>query len=131
MPCIVLVRDLPSGIGDSKEFCRGIAGLLEFDLAYDVLIFPRHLKVAQLLHGCVVLFELFCGRLPFTGESPLQIVVHHMQTPPPKPRSIKPNLPEDLQAVILKCLEKDRDKRFQTVEDLTDALNAISERQAA
>ncbi len=79
----------------------------------------------------VVLFELFCGRLPFTGESPLQIVVHHMQTPPPKPRSIKPNLPEDLQAVILKCLEKDRDKRFQTVEDLTDALNAISERQAA
>jgi serine/threonine-protein kinase len=79
----------------------------------------------------VVLFELFCGKLPFTGESPLQIVVHHMQTPPPKPRSIKPNLPEDLQAVILKCLEKDRDKRFQTVDELTEALNAMSERQAA
>ncbi len=79
----------------------------------------------------VVLFELFCGRLPFTGESPLQIVVHHMQTPPPLPRSIKPQLPEDLQAVILKCLEKDREKRFQTVDELTGALNAISERQAA
>jgi len=79
----------------------------------------------------VVLFELFCGKLPFTGESPLQIVVHHMQTPPPLPRSIKPKLPEELQAVILKCLEKERDKRFQTVEELTEALNAISERQAA
>ncbi len=78
----------------------------------------------------VVLFELFCGRLPFTGESPLQIVVHHMQTPPPLPRSIKPRLPEDLQTVILKCLEKERDKRFQTVDELTEALNAISERQA-
>jgi HAMP domain-containing protein/predicted Ser/Thr protein kinase len=79
----------------------------------------------------VVLFELFCGRLPFTGESPLQIVVAHMQNAPPMPRSIKPNLPEDLQAVILKCLEKDRNKRFQTVDELTEALNAISERQAA
>ena len=79
----------------------------------------------------VVLFELFCGRLPFTGDSALQIVVHHIQTPPPMPRSIKPNLPLELQAVILKCLEKDRDKRFQTVDELTDALNSISERQAA
>ncbi|MBK5255134.1 MAG: serine/threonine protein kinase, partial [Vicinamibacteria bacterium] len=79
----------------------------------------------------VVLFELFCGRLPFTGDSALQIVVHHMQTPPPSPRSIKPNLPLELEAVILKCLEKDRDKRFQSVDELTDALNAISERQAA
>jgi serine/threonine-protein kinase len=79
----------------------------------------------------VVLFELFCGRLPFPGESPLQIVVHHMQTPPPMPRSIKPSIPEDLQAVILRCLEKEREKRFQTVDDLTDALNAISDRQAA
>ena len=79
----------------------------------------------------VVLFELFCGRLPFPGESPMQIVIHHMQTAPPKPRSIKPNIPEDLQAVILKCMEKERDKRFQTVDDLTEALNAISERQAA
>ena len=79
----------------------------------------------------VVLFELFCGRLPFTGESPMQIVVHHIQTPPPLPRSIKPNLPEDLQAIILRCLEKDPGKRFQTVEALTEALNAISERQAA
>ena len=78
----------------------------------------------------VVLFELFCGRLPFTGESPLQIVVAHMQNKPPLPRSIKPNLPEDLQAVILKCLEKDRAKRYQTVDELTEALNAISERQA-
>ncbi|MEO8500222.1 MAG: protein kinase [Vicinamibacteria bacterium] len=78
----------------------------------------------------VVLFELFCGRLPFPGESPLQIVVAHMQTAPPKPRSIKPNLPQDLEAVILKCLEKDRAKRYQTVDELTEALNAISARQA-
>jgi len=79
----------------------------------------------------VVLFELFCGRLPFPADSPLEIVVAHMQNAPPKPRSIKPNLPADLEAVILKCLEKDRDKRFQTVDQLTEALNAISERQAA
>jgi predicted Ser/Thr protein kinase/HAMP domain-containing protein len=79
----------------------------------------------------VVLFELFCGKLPFTGASPLEIVLAHMQTPPPAPRSIKPGLPVELEGVILRCLEKDPQKRFQTVESLTEALNAISERQAA
>jgi serine/threonine-protein kinase len=54
-----------------------------------------------------------------------------MQTAPPSPRSIKPSIPEDLQAVILRCLEKDPGNRFQTVDELTDALNAISDRQAA
>ncbi len=79
----------------------------------------------------VVLFELFTGTLPFHGDSALQIVVHHMQTPPPTPRSIKPAIPADLDAVISRCLQKDRAARFQTVVELTDALNAISERQAA
>jgi eukaryotic-like serine/threonine-protein kinase len=79
----------------------------------------------------VVLFELFTGRLPFTGNSPLEIVVHHMQDAPPNPRTIKPSIPLELQAVILRCLEKDRAKRFQTVDALTEALNTISERQAA
>lgn len=79
----------------------------------------------------VVLFELFCGKLPFAGDSPMQIVMHHVQTPPPAPRTLVPSIPQDLQAVILRCLEKDPLKRFQTVDALTDALNAISDRQAA
>jgi eukaryotic-like serine/threonine-protein kinase len=79
----------------------------------------------------VVLFEVFTGRLPFTGNSPLEIVVHHMQDPPPSPRSIKKNLPVELEAVILKCLQKEREKRFQSIDELTNALNSISERQAA
>ncbi len=79
----------------------------------------------------VVLFELFCGALPFTGASPLQIVVHHMHTAPPSPRSLKPGLPVDLEKVILRCLEKTPEKRFQNIDDLTEALNALSDRQAA
>lgn len=79
----------------------------------------------------VVLFELFTGRLPFTGDSAVQIVLHHMQTPPPAPRSINSQIPADLEAVILRCMEKDPAKRFQTVDALNEALNAISERQAA
>jgi serine/threonine-protein kinase len=79
----------------------------------------------------VVLFELFTGRLPFQVGSPIQIVMHHMQTVPPAPRSINPQIPADLEAVILRCLEKDPARRFQTVDELNAALNAISERQAA
>jgi len=54
-----------------------------------------------------------------------------MQTPPPAPRSVNPQIPADLEAVILRCLEKDPARRFQTVDELNAALNAISERQAA
>jgi HAMP domain-containing protein/predicted Ser/Thr protein kinase len=79
----------------------------------------------------VVLFELFCGRLPFYADSPIQVLLHHMQTPPPAPRSVNPQIPADLEAVILRCLEKDPARRFQTVDELNAALNAISERQAA
>ena len=48
----------------------------------------------------VVLFELFCGRLPFTGESPMQIVMHHIQSPPPLPRSIKPEVKPSLTKAV-------------------------------
>jgi eukaryotic-like serine/threonine-protein kinase len=76
----------------------------------------------------VVLFECFTGKLPFTGDTLMKIVLGHIQTPPPRPRSVNPRIPTDLEAVILKCLEKDPNKRYQKVADLLEALTAISSR---
>jgi len=78
----------------------------------------------------VVLFESFTGKLPFTGDTLMKIVLGHIQTPPPRPRSINPRIPSDLEAVILKCLEKDPSKRYQEVAALLDALTAISSRSS-
>jgi serine/threonine-protein kinase len=79
----------------------------------------------------VVLFEVFGGRLPFTGDSVMAIVMAHIQTPPPRPRSLNARIPAALEAVILRALDKDPAKRFQRVGELTEALSGISVGAAA
>jgi eukaryotic-like serine/threonine-protein kinase len=74
----------------------------------------------------VVLFETFTGKLPFTGDNLMAIVMGHIQKPAPKPRSVNPRVPADLEAVILRCLEKDPARRFAQVKDIQDALTTIS-----
>ena len=76
----------------------------------------------------VVLFETFSGKLPFTGDTIMKVVMGHIQTPPPRPRSLNPRIPAELEAVILRCLEKSPEARYQKVGDLLDALTAISSR---
>jgi serine/threonine-protein kinase len=74
----------------------------------------------------VVLFETFTGLLPFTGDTLVAIIMGHLQKPPPKPRSMNPRLPIHLEAVILRCLEKDPARRFAQVENLQEALTEVS-----
>ena len=74
----------------------------------------------------VVLFETFTGKLPFTGDTIIKIVMGHIQSPPPKPRSLNPRIPADLEALILRCLAKNPDHRPQTVEAILDELSRIS-----
>jgi serine/threonine-protein kinase len=79
----------------------------------------------------VVLFETFTGKVPFKAQSPMGVVVAHIQQAPPAPRSINPKLPPELEAVILKGLAKDPAKRWQTTDELLDALSAVSTKAEA
>jgi HAMP domain-containing protein len=79
----------------------------------------------------VVLFETLTGKLPFSGETTTQIVIAHIQQQPPRPRSLKPDLPPDLEVAVLRCLEKDPSRRFQGVGELLRALSAVSTRAEA
>ena len=79
----------------------------------------------------VVLFEIFTGKLPFKGETPMAVVVAHIQQAPPRPRSVNPKLPPELEAVILKGLEKDPARRWQTADEILEALSAISTKAEA
>jgi serine/threonine-protein kinase len=74
----------------------------------------------------VVLFEIFTGRLPFTGETAMSVVLHHIQTPPPSPRALNASLPTALEAIVLRCLEKDPARRFASVEEVLESLTAVS-----
>jgi eukaryotic-like serine/threonine-protein kinase len=79
----------------------------------------------------VVLFEIFTGKLPFDGDSIMAVLMGHIQKSPPRPRALNPRLPADLEATILRCLEKDPNRRFQKVDEILDSLTAISTRVEA
>jgi len=70
----------------------------------------------------ISLFEMLTGCVPFLKGD---IGYHHLHTPAPSPRSFNSEITEDIEKVILKCLEKDPDKRFQTAKELLAALEAI------
>jgi serine/threonine-protein kinase len=78
-----------------------------------------------------VLFEAFTGKLPFGGDTAMAVVMAHIQSPPPKPRSLNPKLPAELEAAILRCLEKDPARRWQTADQLLEALSTISSKAEA
>jgi eukaryotic-like serine/threonine-protein kinase len=74
----------------------------------------------------IVLFEMLTGRVPFGGDSNSDetfLVQHaHCTTPPPELRSINPNVPPAIEAVVLRCLAKSPDDRPQSCADLLQEL---------
>jgi len=77
----------------------------------------------------VTLFELATGQLPFREGN---VPYHHVHTPPPDPRSLAPELPELLSRIILRCLQKDPDSRYQsTREILAEVRTATASRPAS
>jgi serine/threonine-protein kinase len=70
----------------------------------------------------VVFYELFTGTLPFEGDSPLAVVLKHVQEKPPSPQAKNPKIDPKIAAIILKCMLKDPDDRFQSVNQLYEAL---------
>ncbi|RLC83861.1 MAG: serine/threonine-protein kinase, partial [Chloroflexi bacterium] len=72
----------------------------------------------------VMLYEMVTGRPPYEAETPLAVVIKHITEPLPLPRSIRPDLPEEVERVILKALAKDPADRFQTAGEMVRALDA-------
>ena len=71
----------------------------------------------------VILYELLAdGCLPFEGHTLPAICAQVLDSPPPPLRKIRRDIPRSLEAVVLRCLQKDPDRRFQTVADLAEAL---------
>jgi len=75
----------------------------------------------------VILFEMLTGRLPFEGDTALSIAVKHKTEPPPDPQKLAPQIPDELGRLILRCLEKDREKRFQKAEEVISELVRIEQ----
>lgn len=79
----------------------------------------------------VVLYELVTGQPPFDAETPMAIVIKHINDPLPPPRTFNPALPETVERVILKALAKQPEDRYTTAGDMARALQAADARPAA
>jgi eukaryotic-like serine/threonine-protein kinase len=80
----------------------------------------------------VVLYELATGRLPFEGETPVSVALRHVNDIAPAPRSINPDIPPALEAVIIKAMQKDPTKRYRSAEDMReDLLRVVAGRAVA
>jgi serine/threonine protein kinase len=75
----------------------------------------------------VVLYEMVTGRLPFESDTAMGLILHHLQTPPPSPHEVRPDLgiPGPLSAVLLRALQKEPERRFASATEMATALDEI------
>ncbi len=75
----------------------------------------------------VILYEMVIGQVPFQGDTPLSIVAKHKTEIVPEPRTLNAQIPAALSRVILKCMEKNKEKRYSSAEDILSDLKKIEE----
>ena len=73
----------------------------------------------------VVLYETLTGRPPFTGDSPMSVAFQHVSAEAPAPSSLNPDVPESLDAMVMKALRKDPAGRYQSAEEMRQDLLAV------
>ncbi len=80
---------------------------------------------SDLYSAGVVLFECLTGHVPFEAETPWALIAKHLEEQPPDPRARNPEVPETLSRVVLKAMGKEKENRYQTADEMYEALAAI------
>ena len=74
----------------------------------------------------VVLYEMLCGQRPFTGDSALATIASTLRVTPARPRSVRKEIPESVDRIVMRCLEKEPAARYGSVAELERALIAVA-----
>jgi eukaryotic-like serine/threonine-protein kinase len=73
----------------------------------------------------VIMYELATGRVPFMGTNYLSVISQVLNDEPRSPRSLRPDISEEFEAIVLKALEKDKESRYQSTEEMIGDLSAL------
>lgn len=81
----------------------------------------------------IIAYELLTGMVPFTADTFMGILTKHMFEPPAAPSTVAPTIevPAEVEAIILKALQKDREFRFQSMEEMGAAIEKVGSGSAA
>jgi beta-lactam-binding protein with PASTA domain len=74
----------------------------------------------------IVLYEMLTGKVPFTGDTPVEIAMKHLSQIPEPPSSLRPEVPHDLDAVVLRALAKDPEQRYGSSEEMDADLARVA-----
>lgn len=70
----------------------------------------------------IVMYEMVTGRVPFDGDTTVAVAIQHLQEEMTPPSTYATNLPISMEKIILKCTQKNPDRRYQTIEELLNDL---------
>ncbi len=73
----------------------------------------------------ITMYEMATGTVPFNGENNVEIALMHLQEEPLPPSNLQPTIPRELEKIILKCIMKRKDDRYQSMEDLIEDLQKV------
>jgi predicted Ser/Thr protein kinase len=73
----------------------------------------------------VVLYEMLTGQVPFTGDTAMSIALKHISHIPPDPQEMNSQISDEVNRLVMKCLEKDPERRYQDIEELILDLDGI------
>src|SRR6187551_2582804 len=83
-------------------------------------------QTSDLYSTGIVLYELLTGSVPFTGETPVEIAMKHLSQAPVPPSAHRPEVPRDLDYVVLRALAKDPADRYHSAEEMDSDLERIA-----
>jgi beta-lactam-binding protein with PASTA domain/predicted Ser/Thr protein kinase len=75
----------------------------------------------------VVLYEMLTGQVPFTGDTPLEIAMKHLSEVPAPPSELRPEVPHNLDSVVLRALAKDPAERYQNADEMDADLARVAQ----
>ncbi len=73
----------------------------------------------------IILYEMLTDRVPFEGDTPLTVGVKQKTETPKEPKNFNERIPDDLNHLILKCLEKEKENRYQNADELKSELERL------
>ena len=100
----------------------GTAQYLSPEQARGAAVDPR----SDLYSLGIVLYEMLTGKVPFTGETPVEIAMKHLSQVPEPPSALRKDVPHDLDAVVMRALAKDPEQRYGSAEEMDADLARVA-----